>query len=252
MAAREGIMTMDEARAYMDGAKALFNRKSSDGVPLELVFQGGEENYYLTDKREGGNFQFFVAQAKKARELTGNNSVLVAPCSFGFEMELLAQEGFDVAGFDISEGMVTYTRDRLARMGIEADLRVDDVTQLNPANYQPEYAGVMCVHVVPGIPVVENDALLRDALGTLTSLTPRGAFYLSTTWYEDPQYQREWKSPEGEVLGATTYFRRSPRELSGMIRENGLAILRCEHYDSAKDPENEWHDYGNDYFIAAR
>lgn len=251
MASKEGLMTDEEAQDYLASAKALFNQVSSTGEPLELVFQG-VENYYLTDPRERDNFQFFLDRVSRVRERTGNNSVLVAPCSFGFEMELLAQRGFDVSGFDIADSMVNFTRNRLDQMGIPATLHVDDVTNLDSTKYAPDYAGVMCVNVAPGIPVVENDALFRKAVRDLTALTPEGVFYLSNTQYSDPKYQREWTDADGKVLGATTYFARPARSISEVIRENGLSILRCEHYDSARDPENEYSDYMNDYLTATR
>ncbi len=245
-----GILKSDTlaAQAEMASSKFVFDALTADGQQGQMEEQGGG-NYYLTDPVESRNFKVFIDKVDELAPQIGKK-VLVAGCGDGLETELLVQHGFEVDAFDYSANMVKVTRQRLTAVAYEeaASVDVGDVTDLDLSRYRTNYAGVMFAQVAQFIPPVEGDQLFVKAINDLTSRTPEGVFFMSTTQYKDPRFVRPWVISD-EVFGETIYHAREAEKITGMIKNSGMSVVHHEHFDAGDTPPD---DYKNDYFVAVR
>jgi 2-polyprenyl-3-methyl-5-hydroxy-6-metoxy-1,4-benzoquinol methylase len=216
--------------------QAVFDQLAGNGRRGQMHAEGDAdiESHSIEKK----NIQLFVERAKDVAHKTGNKRVLVAGCGDGFETELLAKSGFDVTAFDFSPNMVDVTK----RLVPEADVLVGDVTKLNETGIEGPFAGVFLGHVAQ---FIEDNAMVAKSLSDLSKLTPEGVLFLSTTYYEDPTYMKEWNA-NGESIGSTIYYHKSPDFLTHTLKNNGFSNIHHEHFDAGAG-ENK-----NDYFIAER
>jgi SAM-dependent methyltransferase len=229
------------ARSEMTMTRDHFNRLRGG----QSIDQGG--NYYLTDPPEQRNFEIFSQRLLVASKKIGRK-VLIAGCGDGLESEILALSGYELTVLDYAPGMLEATKNRLEWVGKTAIFEEADVTDLNLTRYTADYAGVTMAQVAQFIPPVENDALLGKAINDLSSLTPEGAFYLTTTQYDNPKVEREW-TPEGQSAGTTPYYSRPVESIVQMIKSTGMKVVHHEHFDAGDTPPD---NYKNDYFIAER
>jgi 2-polyprenyl-3-methyl-5-hydroxy-6-metoxy-1,4-benzoquinol methylase len=209
------------------------------------IDQGG--NYYLIDPPEQRNFEIFSQRLLVASKNIGKR-VLVAGCGDGLESEILALQGYELTVLDYAPGMLEDTKNRLKRVGKTAIFEEADVTDLDLTRYTTGYAGVTMAQVAQFIPPIENDALLCKAINDLTSLTPEGVFYLTTTQYDDPKFEREW-IPGGQSAGTTPYYSRPAESIVQMVQSTGMKVVHHEHFDAGNTPPD---NYKNDYFVAER
>jgi SAM-dependent methyltransferase len=232
---------IEAARCEMESTRDHFNRLRGG----QEIDQGG--NYYLTDPPEQRNFEIFLQRLLVASKKIGRK-VLIAGCGDGLESEILALRDYELTVLDYAPAMLEDTKDRLERIGKTAIFEVADVTDLDLTRYTADYAGVTIAQVAQFIPPVKNDALLSKAINDLSSLTPEGVFYLTTTQYDNPKFEREW-TPAGQSAGTTPYYSRPAESIAQMIEATGMKIVHHEHFDAGDTPPD---NYKNDYFVAER
>src|ERR1017187_3593234 len=125
-----------------------------------------------------------------ARE--GGGRVLVPACGTGGHVVALAQQGFDVLGFDADEGMVETTRRKIeaARAEIEAaggraEARL--LTFENAITLEVKFGTAFCLgNPLPGLS--GRDQLLSALHGVASALVPGGIFLT-----QNLNYDLRWK-----------------------------------------------------------
>lgn len=108
---------------------------------------------------------------------------------------MLARDGYETSGIDISERAIAFARQRLAHEGLRADVRVGSATQL------PWEAGSLDAVISHGVldHMVWDDA--RQVVQEVARvLKPRGLFYLSLI------STRESGFGQGQALDPYTYI----------------------------------------------
>ena len=125
-----------------------------------------------------------------ARQAGGR--VLVPACGTGGHVVALAQQGFDMLGFDADEGMVETTRRKIeaARAEIEAAggrAEVRLLTFENAITLEVEFGAAFCLgNPLPGLS--GNDQLLSALRGVASALVPGGIFLT-----QNLNYDLRWK-----------------------------------------------------------
>ena len=122
----------------------------------------------------------------------GGGPVLVPACGTGGHVVALAQQGFDVVGFDADEGMVEYAQQKvtaaasaIAIAGGKAEVRL--LTMEDAAALGPEFGAAFCLgNALPGLSTEgELHAALRGVAGALRP----GGFFLT----QNLNYDLRWK-----------------------------------------------------------
>lgn len=230
---------MDAARREVARNRTVFEALGNGRRGQEM--DQGVGNYYLTDEIENRNFERFLSLTQER-----GNSILDVACGDGVETEVLVDRGFEVTAFDFSANLVAQTAQRLKGIGRKATLYVDDVTDLRRDRYGSHFAGVMFAQAACFVPIVDKkDSLMRKVIDDLASTTSEGVFYYSTTWYDDPRYQRVWGVGDDRV-GTTTLYARPADTVAEMLTDTGLEVVHSDHFDAGPGK------YKNDYLIAVR
>ena len=124
----------------------------------------------------------------------GARRVLDLGCGAGRHLILLAREGFEVHGVDISERALSIARERLLRLGLEAELKRCSMTSLDyPSEF---FDAVVCINVI-------YHGTRRDVLRALEEIRRvlrRGGLALITFISK-----RSWKYGLGKELEEGTY-----------------------------------------------
>lgn len=118
-----------------------------------------------------GDWEDAVAQQGRAlsgllarHRLQPGARVLDAACGIGTQTLGLLQYGYQLSASDISPGAVNRLRDELARRGLKASTRVDDLRTLAQLNDQSVDAAIACDNSVPHL---LTDAELLQAFQSL-------------------------------------------------------------------------------------
>jgi glycine/sarcosine N-methyltransferase len=118
-------------------------------------------------------------------------SILDCACGTGRDLILFHSLGYDVAGSDISESMLTQTRKNLSLIGLDIPLAKVDYREL-PQNYSRRFDAVTCLS--GAIDEMPNDAEVLKAFRSIHKvLNPGGILILSqgTTdrqWRDKPRF----------------------------------------------------------------
>lgn len=217
-------LALNEARRIIELNRQVFDGLTIDGQEGQTLIQGGE-NYYVTDEVEKRNFDLAINLINALPASMGRRVLVVGAGDGALETELLVRLGFDVVAFDLSPGAIEVAKAKFERLGLKADFRVGDVTDLELDQFEGEFAAIFFLQVAAFIPILANDALLNKAFGDLVSLLAHGGvFEFSTTRYP-------------EVLGRgaidAIYYGRSNTALIEMICKS-IDITRYEFFDGAK------------------
>ena len=148
--------------------------------------------------------------------------ILDVGCGNARDIACIVQQGAEVTGIDISEGMVAESRVELEKLGYnKVTLEVGDATQLHYAD--SEFDKVLCSEVIEHIP--DADKALSEIYRVLK---PNGILVLSTpnpkSWYGFDRYviwerilRKKWSHP---------YDRwRSIKQLLHMTDQNGFMTV---------------------------
>jgi SAM-dependent methyltransferase len=141
------------------------------------------------EKRLARELPLLVVLANKV-----SGRVLIPACGSGGHVLALAQQGFDVLGFDADEGMVEMTRRKIEAAKAEISvangragarlLTMEDATSL-PA----EFGAAFCLgNALPGLP--GHDRLLAALRGVASALRP-GAVFLTQNLNYDLRWQQK-------------------------------------------------------------
>lgn len=163
-----------------------------------------------------------------ARGVGPGARVLEAACGTGRYLELLAPD-FEVAGFDLSAGMIEVARRRLPGVPLwQADL-----VQVQPAQVGAPYDAVLCLFSSIGyvFPLERLDAALRR----LAALLRPGGVLVLEPWLDPASYRVGRPSlqtaalPDADADPATLLVARGG--VAGLERRDGLDISVMElHY----------------------
>ena len=163
-----------------------------------------------------------------ARQAGGR--VLVAACGTGGHVVALAQQGFNVLGFDADAGMVEFTRRRIeaAAPAIAAAHGKAEVRLLaleGAAHLHAEFAAAFCLgNALPGLSA--EGQLLAALRGVASALGPGGIFLTQNLNYDLRWQQRisqfplldrrdsPRRDPAGEGRGVSRGLHQLPRHVS--------------------------------------
>jgi len=135
-----------------------------------------------------------------AADVQARDRVLDAACGTGNALLAAAARGAWVSGIDLAPRLVEVARERAARAGVEADLRVGDATAL-PFDDRVFDAAISVFGVIFAAPA-------RDAASELLRVVRTGGRIVVTAWV-----------PEGPIYEAGQLARRAVDELSGSAAE---------------------------------
>lgn len=107
--------------------------------------------------------------------------VLDAACGVGTQAIGLAQHGYRVTASDVSAGAVQRLRDELARRGLVAEVRTDDLRELSHVAPGSQAAVLACDNSVPHL--LTDAEILQAFVACLRSLRPGGAAVFSVRDY---------------------------------------------------------------------
>jgi hypothetical protein len=248
MSDRPETTTIDTGRSQMSKALAHYDVLAAGGEANTEAEQGFD-NWVRTDPREWRNLSSFLDQVRAS----GNGThVLMGGCSDGLAAQTLAEEGFVPTGYDFSSEMVKASRKRLAQLGLHGAFYQGDATDLDLSLYPDTFAGATFMHVANCLPVAgKNDDLLSKALLDLSSRAPKGPFYVPTTYYPEPIYNRELVL-EGREIGIVPYYSRPVEKFQEILSTVGRVLLHTEHFDAREADEDDpgyGYDYINDYML---
>ncbi len=180
--------------------------------------------------------------AKYVRKRTGIRSykehglprrrVLDIGCGSGRHLIMLAREGYDTYGIDVSARSIGFAREWLESEGLRADLRTGSVTKL------PYDDGSFDVVIACGVLDHMTDADARLACREVARvLAPGGLFYA------DLVSARESGCGKGKLIGRLTYLIEEGDEAGAVQRffelEDVLTLLR-ESFEVLDVVHDEW------------
>lgn len=138
--------------------------------------------------------------AVDAADVQSGDRVLDVACGTGNALLVAAARGAWVAGVDLAPRLVEVARDRAARAGVEADVRVADATAL-PLDDDAFDAAISVFGVIFAAPA-------QEAAHELLRVVRPGGRIVVTVWV-----------PEGPIYEAGQVTRRAIEELSGSPAE---------------------------------
>ncbi|MDB5526939.1 MAG: type 11 methyltransferase [Devosia sp.] len=168
--------------------------------------------------------------------------VLDAGCGSGANLWMIAREGFDAVGIDLSPAAIELSREMLASYGTKAELRAGDMTSLPFADGSfdavVDVFSSNCLDMAAG----------RRFLGDMTRvLKPGGRFFSyfpskrSDTWTDatavdgDPEALIDASTLNGVRRKSSPYFGNDyafrflhPREYTRLLQGFGFKVVYCE------------------------
>lgn len=144
----------------------------------------------------------------------GSRAVVVG-CGIGDDAVAVADQGYEVVAFDVSEEAVRWARERFPTAAV--DWRVLDLLSL-PGSLVGAFDLVVEIRTVQSLPGVVRDAAMH-AIGSLAA--PDGVVVVVTLLATDAQRARAWTGPP---------WAQAPSELAA-YRAAGLERLALEHPD---------------------
>ena len=136
-----------------------------------------------------------------AADVQTGDRVLDVACGTGNALLAAAARGASVSGVDLAPRLVEVARDRAAHAGVDADLRVGDVTAL-PFEDAVFDAAISVFGVIFAAPA-------RDAASELLRVVCSGGRIVVTAWI-----------PEGPIHEASQLARRAVEQFSGQPTES--------------------------------
>jgi 2-polyprenyl-3-methyl-5-hydroxy-6-metoxy-1,4-benzoquinol methylase len=134
--------------------------------------------------------------------------VLDLGCGTGRHIVMLARQGFETLGIDISEKGVSFARQWVAKEGLKADLRVGTTTQLPWDDRSID--AIVCHGVLDHMTYEDAQKTVREVLRVLK---PNGLFYVSLISTRESAFGRgkevapfTFTVPEGAETGAIQRF----------------------------------------------
>lgn len=120
-------------------------------------------------------------------------------CGTGTNVVTLAQRGWQVTGVDFAPRAIALARKKLRAAGLQADLRVGDVTRLDgitgPFNFALDLG---CFHGL-------SDTDKRRYLKRLNDILAPGGYWMMYGIFTSPQ-SRQMRLAESDIEHAKTYF----------------------------------------------
>jgi SAM-dependent methyltransferase len=130
--------------------------------------------------------------------------VLDIACGTGPHLIRLAARGYAMTGLDLSPDNVRYLRGRVDKRGLEADLRVGDMTRFRLPG--PVDAAI-CMQDSQGH-LLDNDAILAHLRSVARAVRKGGLYvfdrYLCSSWI-DPARRWSWTRRRGRAVVRTTF-----------------------------------------------
>ncbi|HXG04776.1 MAG TPA: class I SAM-dependent methyltransferase [Candidatus Binatia bacterium] len=125
--------------------------------------------------------------------------VLDLACGTGPHLVRLAERGYRLVGLDLSRRNIEYLRRRLAARGLQAELRVGDMTRFHLR--EPVDAAI-CMQDSQGH-LLTNEALLAHLRCVARALRPGGVYvfdrYLASSW-TNPARSWSWSRRRGSLI----------------------------------------------------
>jgi SAM-dependent methyltransferase len=166
--------------------------------------------------------------------------VLVPACGTGGHVVALAQQGFDVLGFDADEEMMELTRqkivaasDRIAAAGGKAEARL--LSMENAHSLPAEFGVAFCLgNPLPGL--LGQDQLLTALMGISSALTPGGLFLTQNLNYDLRWHQKVSQFPilTGETSNEEVLLVKVAEYHADHINFHAMFLVR-------EKPAGEWH-----------
>ena len=140
----------------------------------------------------------FVSTLKKRKA----RRILDLGCGAGRHLILLAKEGFDVYGVDISEVALKIARNKLESLGLKAELKRCSMEEIKyPSEF---FDAVVCINVIYH---TTREGMLK-ALGEIRRVLKRGGIALTTFISK-----RSWKYGLGEEVEKDTFIQSEGSEM---------------------------------------
>jgi SAM-dependent methyltransferase len=167
--------------------------------------------------------------------------VLELGCADGMITETLVRSGFEVTGVDFSSAMIDRARERLHDAGLDADLRVADVSRFTPDETYDVVLGLMRtffayvdepVRVLTTLAACTRTKLLVDVNPRDQSLSGarravRDAGFGSVEWR--PLFVPSSRRVGGVGLAALRASERVPGVRGAILRRKFNAVVKGEH-----------------------
>lgn len=143
------------------------------------------------------------------RHVSGRRRRILEPaCGSGRLLAALARRGYEVAGFDASQPMLDFARQRLASLGLEASLSLQ---RLEDFRYRRKFDLAHCMVSSFKYVLTEEDA--RSHLQCVARAVRRGGIYVlgfHLTEYEDQTVDRERWSGQRDGVRVICTIRSEP------------------------------------------
>ncbi|MCL6640855.1 MAG: class I SAM-dependent methyltransferase [Candidatus Rokubacteria bacterium] len=125
--------------------------------------------------------------------------VLDLACGTGPHLVRLAERGYRLVGLDLSRRNIDYLRRRLAARGLQAELRVGDMTRFR---LRESVDAAICMQDSQGH-LLTNEALLAHLRCVARALRPGGVYvfdrYLASSW-TNPARSWSWSRRRGGLI----------------------------------------------------
>jgi len=126
-------------------------------------------------------------------------------CGFGRHAIVLARQGYNVTGLDLSENILQYARQKAESLRVNLDLEKRDMRNIQ---YMNEFDAVINVFTAFGFFDSESDDLLV-LQGVARALKPGGQFLIDTINREfviQSQQSQSWNINDGTVILEERFF----------------------------------------------
>lgn len=154
----------------------------------------------------------------------GVHRVLDAGCGTGRHLEILADAGFEVAGFEPEADMLEQARLRLSGRGELRRLLLHEAREMSGAPFD----AVLCLGNT--LAHLEGDDKLADGLGALSSRMRPGGFFIAQLVHFE-KVLREGRDPfedrrleDGSVFRRSYGFERAPERLDFSLSFSGPGV----------------------------
>ncbi|MFW6336807.1 MAG: class I SAM-dependent methyltransferase, partial [Phycisphaeraceae bacterium] len=132
-----------------------------------------------------------AAKPRGRRASHGRGRAIEPACGSGRLMIEMARRGFDVEGFDLSQGMLELARRRIAEAGVDAEVRHDSM-----ARFTRRQKFDLAWNLVSTFRLLDNEADARSHLRCVADVLKRGGIYVlglhMTEYHDRSQHHERW------------------------------------------------------------